>query len=210
MSLASELVSSVIQLLVFAFIPFVVYVAGRKTVKGFLRDLGFHPAERRSWQLMWIALAAVCVIHPVHYLIPGIPEVMNSEASLNGKVRAAGFSVEMVLVVIVVSWIKTALAEEILFRGFLAKRLIRRWGFVAGNTVQAAVFGVIHGALLMLLSEIPIPLPALAAVVLFPAAAGYVLGWIKEKQGNGSILPGFVAHGLGNNVTLLMVMFGWA
>jgi membrane protease YdiL (CAAX protease family) len=210
MSLVTELISSVLQLLVFAFLPFIVHLAGSKTAKGFLRDLGFHRAERRTWRLMWIALAAIFAIHPIHYLIPGVPEVMNSEASLNGKVRAAGFSFEMVLVVIVVSWIKTALAEEILFRGFLAKRLIRRWGFVAGNTVQAAVFGVVHGALLMLLSEHPIPLPALAAVVLFPGAAGYLLGWIKEKQGNGSILPGYVAHALGNNVTLLMVMFGWA
>jgi hypothetical protein len=141
MSLVTELISSVLQLLVFAFLPFIVHLAGSKTAKGFLRDLGFHRAERRTWRLMWIALAAIFAIHPIHYLIPGVPEVMNSEASLNGKVRAAGFSFEMVLVVIVVSWIKTALAEEILFRGFLAKRLIRRWGFVAGNTVQAAVFG---------------------------------------------------------------------
>lgn|GEM_PF-6247348 len=30
------------------------------------------------------------------------------------------------------------------FRGFLGKRLIARFGFAVGNTIQAVVFGLLH------------------------------------------------------------------
>ncbi|WP_156138344.1 hypothetical protein [Sphingobacterium sp. T2] len=36
---------------------------------------------------------------------------------------------------------------------------------------------------------------------------GKTLGYIKEKKGNGSIIPGWVAHGLGNFVTYFTIAF---
>ena len=46
--------------------------------------------------------------------------------------------------VLVYAVLHTALSEEILFRGFLLKRIANRFGFVAGNTIQAVLFGIIH------------------------------------------------------------------
>lgn len=52
--------------------------------------------------------------------------------------------ITVVPVVLVYAVMHTALTEEILFRGFLLKRIASRFGFVAGNTIQAALFGIIH------------------------------------------------------------------
>ena len=46
--------------------------------------------------------------------------------------------------------IQTGLSEEILFRGFLGKRLIAKFGFAVGNVVQGLLFGTLHGGYVFL------------------------------------------------------------
>ncbi|GGY36885.1 hypothetical protein GCM10007148_01330 [Parvularcula lutaonensis] len=41
-----------------------------------------------------------------------------------------------------------------------------------------------------------------AAIFLLPGAAGWLMGWLNEKVGNGSIFPGWLMHALGNAVSL--------
>lgn len=47
--------------------------------------------------------------------------------------------------ILIYSIFQTALPEEILFRGFLLKRLASRLPFRVANTLQAALFGLLHG-----------------------------------------------------------------
>jgi len=83
----------------------------------------------------------------------------------------------------------TTLAEEMLFRGFLAGLLIRRLGFARGNTVQAVLFLAPHALLLVI---------GVAFWPLLPAQliAGWLLGWLRYRSG--SIGPGWVAHAAAN------------
>ncbi len=85
--------------------------------------------------------------------------------------------------------IYTALGEEIFFRGFLGGWLNRRWGFIAGNTVQMLVFLLPH--LLLLLVSL-----WLWPILLVQAIAGWLLGWLRHRSG--SILPGWITHSLAN------------
>ena len=41
--------------------------------------------------------------------------------------------------------VRTSLSEELLFRGFLLKRLVGKFGFTIGNITQSLLFGLIHG-----------------------------------------------------------------
>ena len=43
--------------------------------------------------------------------------------------------------------------------------------------------------------------------MILSGAAGYIVGWIKEKRGNGSLVPGWIAHGLGNTVGYSLIAF---
>jgi hypothetical protein len=85
--------------------------------------------------------------------------------------------------------IYAALGEEIFFRGFLGGWLNRRWGFIAGNTVQTLVFLLPH--LLLLLVSLQ-----LWPILLVQGIAGWLLGWLRHRSG--SILPGWIAHSLAN------------
>jgi len=83
----------------------------------------------------------------------------------------------------------TTLAEEMLFRGFLAGLLIRRLGFAGGNAVQAILFLAPHALLLVV---------SVAFWPLLPAQliAGWLLGWLRHRSG--SIAPGWIAHAAAN------------
>ena len=90
-----------------------------------------------------------------------------------------------------------ALGEEIFFRGFLGGWLVRRFGFVIGNTVQALVFLLPH-LLLLLVSQ------SLWPVIVVQMIAGWLLGWLRYRS-NG-ILPGWLAHSLTNALGALAAM----
>src|SRR5690606_6806380 len=128
--------------------------------------------------------------------VAGAADVLADPASQTGRLRelaeARGVAA-MLFVAVFQAAVTTALSEEILFRGFLAKRLVSRLGFGAGNTLQALVFGAVHGVLLTgTATETSGPSPAVwAAVVLLPAVQGWLMGWLNERLAGGSIVPGW-------------------
>ena len=200
------MLTSVIQLLMFSLIPFIVYLFGAKTARGFLRDIGIYRPEKRTVAYVLLASAVMLVVMLVSFYAAGVDEMFNDEDTVIGGLRAAGLSLETVTALLVIAWIKTSLSEEILFRGFIAKRLIRRFGFRAGNLLQAVVFGGVHGLLILTSADVYTGW-WLALVILLTGAAGWILGWIKEKRGNGSVIPGWIAHGLGNTVGFFLGAF---
>jgi membrane protease YdiL (CAAX protease family) len=90
-----------------------------------------------------------------------------------------------------------ALGEEVFFRGMLGGWLVRRFGFMKGNTMQALVFLLPH--LLLLLVSL-----SFWVVVVVQFLAGWAMGWLRSKSG--SIFPGWLAHSLMNALGALSTM----
>lgn len=101
------------------------------------------------------------------------------------------------IVVLLREAIYVALGEEIFFRGFLGGWLVRRFGFMSGNSLQALVFILPH--LLLLLVSI-----RLWPIVLVQAITGWLLGWLRYRSD--SIMPGWLIHSLINAFGALAVM----
>lgn len=101
------------------------------------------------------------------------------------------------------AFIQTSLAEEIFFRGFLTKRFINKFGFKVGNGLQSLLFGLMHGVLFFTSIEIV----GVIAITIFTSIAGWLLGWINEKESNGSIITSWVLHGIVNYLSALYMMF---
>ncbi|HHW32201.1 MAG TPA: CPBP family intramembrane metalloprotease [Clostridiaceae bacterium] len=99
------------------------------------------------------------------------------------------------------AFIQTSLSEEIFFRGFLTKRLINKYGFQAGNAFQSLLFGLIHG--LMLKSSL---LGALV-IIMSTGIAAWLMGWINEREANGSILLSWLLYGYLNYASSIFMMF---
>jgi membrane protease YdiL (CAAX protease family) len=125
--------------------------------------------------------------------------------SVTGRLRAMGFTLPTVLTLLVIALFKTALSEEIFFRGFLGKQLINKLGFTTGNIVQAVIFGLVHLLLLWQLTNAP--MFAVIFIFFFSTLAGWTIGYIKVKYANGSIVPGWIAHGVGNTISYSIIAF---
>ncbi len=89
-----------------------------------------------------------------------------------------------------------ALAEEMLFRGFLAGLLFRRFGFRSGNLLQSLIFLAPH-TLLLLVS------PALWPLLPLQMVAGWVLGWLRARSD--SIGPCWLLHALINLMPAILL-----
>lgn len=96
---------------------------------------------------------------------------------------------------LVYGYIRTGLAEEIVFRGFILKRIQGRFGFMAGNLVQAILFGLLHGVPFGLATQ---SIFVAACMTILPGAFGWYQGWLNEKRCGGSIVSSWLLHGTMN------------
>lgn len=173
------------------------WLAAARRRCGFRDWLGLYGAPFSSLALGLLlgAAAAIALL-----TVPSVHSAAAGPGSVPHAVMAQGSGVAAYTALAILALFKTALAEELLFRGLLGKRLIAQLGFVAGNACQAILFGLAH--LLVALS--PLATPGLVAIlVIFTGLTGFINGWLNEKWGAGSILPGWAAHATANLIAYL-------
>jgi membrane protease YdiL (CAAX protease family) len=205
----SAVLSSVIQVLVFTAVPFAVYLVTRGRARGFREYVGLVRPHRRT-----LALAAVLavVLTPAMLAIfaaPALRGMLTAPNTVTGKLIEQGITPQTAILIVLYAGIQTSLSEEILFRGFLAKRLIARLGFCWGNLAQALLFGSVHLLLFVGPAGQALTPARLAGVLATTSAVGWLLGWLNERRGNGSIVPSWLAHGLTNLITYSGLALWW-
>jgi len=200
-----EIFGALLQLLVFTTLPFLVYVIQTKSVKGFGNYIGI---TRSTPKANVLAIATSLLFAAPLLLLTLISEefqtIMFDPTSITGKFRNMEFGAEALTILLVMALFKTSLTEEILFRGFVAKRLIGLLGFRNGNLAQATFFGIIHTALFALITDNTL---FLTIIFVVPSIGAYVTVILNEKLANGSILPGWIAHALANVLAYSLVGF---
>ncbi|MEP1140478.1 MAG: CPBP family intramembrane glutamic endopeptidase [Balneola sp.] len=201
----SELISTILQLFVFTLIPFLAYIISKRKAKGVFEYIGLKKSNRKA--NMWAVITSLIFFIPPLLLVifnNSFFEIMNNSESMTGKFREMGFGAEALFLIIIIAVFKTSLAEEILFRGFVAKRLIAITSYKTGNILQTLIFGAIHTALFLTISS---NVFFLAFIFVFPALGAYVSVYINEKLADGSIIPGWISHGLANVLSYSIIGF---
>lgn len=203
--MVNEIIETIIQILLFTLIPFLVYVIRKKSGKGFLNYIGLKKSNSKA-NLLAI-LASLLLLVPMLLLTftsDSFREIMFNPNSITGKLRAINLGANSIIILLIIAIFKTSLAEEILFRGFIAKRLINLLGFQKGNIIQAFIFGIVHVALFVMITT---NIVILGVTFIFPTIVAYLFGYLNEKMANGSIIPGWIGHGLVNVITYVVVGF---
>ena len=203
--MVNEVIGAVLQIFVFATIPFLVYVIRYRKVKGFLEYVGLKPSTKRANYLA--VFASLLFALPVLILIlisDEIKTIMFDPESVTGKIREMGFGISSVFILLMIALLKTSFAEELLFRGFLAKRLIAVLGYSKGNLIQAVLFGIIHTILFAMITSNAV---FLMLIFMIPSLGAYVSVYLNEKVAAGSIIPGWISHGLANVLAYVIVGF---
>lgn len=142
--------------------------------------IGLQPGTAGAYRLaaaiapFGVALAFLLLrLVPDHVLHGGSKNIVGAPDT------AAGYAAIILL----------ALAEEMLFRGFLAGLLFRRFRFRTANAIQAGLFLAPH-LLLLLVST------SLWPILPLQLSAGWVLGWLRHRSG--SIGPPWLLHAITN------------
>lgn len=195
----NQLLNAIFQVVLFSIIPLVWWLVTARKKERFFKWLGIKkPSVKDSKNLIFSTLILILVC-----LLVGEFSVW-----LRGAVAAAesaykGMGIAALPSVLVYSYIQTGLSEEILFRGFLLKRLAAKFGFAAANVIQALLFGAIH--LTMVWGQVG--MLAGAVICIYPMIPAAAFSYLNEKKANGSILPSWFAHGTLNALSALFSLF---
>lgn len=198
-TLVSRVIIAVLQILLFSLIPFIWwFVTARKKIS-FLQWMGLKwiPETKKRylvWSIFGIEIIFLLANFWFSNLLKGVPTAYSA-------FRGAGF--QALPAIIVYALFQTSFPEELLFRGFLLKRVKNRCGFALANAFQATLFGLLHGALFYSY----VGLFKTILIILLTGGIGWVMGYINEQKADGSILLGWAIHAMANLVSGLTAAF---
>ena len=199
-SLIQQMTNALIQIVLFMLLPFIWWFVTARRKSSFLDWIGFKPLKDTGNHKMWLwiflgLLSFTIFSYLVLYTI--VKDLKTATSSFSGL----GF--QALPAVLIYSLFQTSLPEELLFRGFLLKRFSVSLSFGIANTIQAALFGLLHG--LMFITEVSW-LQTLVIILCTGGIAAY-LGFVNEKKSGGSILASWIMHALANVVTGMLSAF---
>ena len=199
-SLIQQMTNALIQIVLFMLLPFIWWFVTARRKSSFLDWIGFKPLKdtgnHKMWLWIFLGLLSFTVFsYLVLYTI--VKDLKTATSSFSGL----GF--QALPAVLIYSLFQTSLPEELLFRGFLLKRFSVCLSFGVANTIQAALFGLLHG--LMFITEVSW-LQTLVIILCTGGIAAY-LGFVNEKKSGGSILASWIMHAFANVITGMLSAF---
>lgn len=194
----NSLISAILQVMLFSMIPFIWWLCTARKKQPFLTWIGLQKPiiVHKGRYAMYIVLSIFTMLIPSFALV-----FFYIDRSLLAANQFAGLGAAAVIPALFYAIIQTGLSEELLFRGFLLKRLMKIFDFKVANLLQSIVFGCVHGAMLWSV----LPLHVILLVVLTTALAGYVMGWVNERIAGGSIVTSWSIHSIVNFIAACLV-----
>jgi membrane protease YdiL (CAAX protease family) len=205
----SSITTAIVNLVVFSIIPFIWWFIRHRKNVGFFKWIGIYKPQLKS---KWWVLVVFGVIYYFSYsfdftqlLDKSTLEYIENNSSVSAN-AFAGIGAMAILPALIENFIANGLSEEILFRGFLNKRLCNKFGKVQGIIIQAVLFGLMHN-MMYILAGLDVGLWYHTLVFVFTGTGALLLGWLNEKIFNGSIIPSILLHGAGNFISSMLVAF---
>lgn len=197
--LVNKIISSVMQIILFSLIPLIWWLITARKKESFFKWIGLKKIEKENKKssvvnMLPIAISYLIVSFITIYLIKDI-ETATSEF--------AGMGVSALLPALIYAIFNTALPEEILFRGFLLKRIASKFGYMIANIIQSTIFGLLHGFMFFYVLGIVKTI----VIIFFTGIIAFAMGYINEKKANGSILPSWFIHALSNIFASIVAIF---
>jgi membrane protease YdiL (CAAX protease family) len=191
-------ISALLNLVVLAGLPFLVYFAYQKwrhkrSLAEIVQRAGLRLGEVRYFGYsLALAFAAVAIL----LIWPPPLEPFLRHGSPQESFRGLGLSGTAIAMALLYGVVKTGFPEELLFRGLIAGSLSRRFSILWANVGQALIFLLPHLLVLKVMPELWGILPIIFVGSLF-------LGWVRIKSG--SIIGGWLIHASANIAICLSV-----
>ena len=186
--LVNKVISSILQIILFLFIPFVWWLITARKKQKFAEWIGLKKIEGGKKTLAAVVITSVALMLLGAFMLCMISGIETAASEFAGLGAAA------IPAIVIYAAFNTAFPEELLFRGFILKRLTNKFSFNIANIVQALLFGLLHGAMFF-------PFAGAAKTVLiivFTGTIAWFMGYINEKLSKGSIIPSWIIHTVSN------------
>lgn len=202
----STIISNMISLML---IPFLWWLIKYRKEKSFFKWIGLiKPKLNSKWWIIIIFIIAYGFFFLFDFTI--FADEKSLEVLKTSESVSANAYTSLGAIAIIPALLKTFIAngfcEEVLFRGFICKRLCNKFGKIAGLIIQGILFGLLHN-FIYILGGIAVSMQYHIVIFVFTGMGGFLLGVLDEKVYNGSIIPSILLHGLGNFISNLGVMF---
>lgn len=193
--LINEFIGVIFNILLFSIIPFGWHLIKGKSSKGFLNSIGIYKPQKINY------FSIIFIITTI-YLMTLLNNILVIKLGYSGRsiVDTQGFTSLTFFLYLLLYGLKTGIAEEIFFRGFVAKKLIKKFGFASGNVVQAVVFALPHFVIQGSASLVDFFVRIINAFLL-----GYTFGYVMDKKSNGCIIPVMISHIIINMISSLIL-----
>ena len=194
-----RIISAFIQILFIILLPSIWWFV---TVRGkvpFMEWIGLKAVKRDkvSYLITWIIGGFLLFTAFSIFIFPLTRSIETATSAFSGMGYKALPSI------LIYSILQTSLPEELLFRGFLLKRLVNHMPFFFANTIQAIAFGLLHGVLFASVVSLEVTF----FIIFFTGAIAAYLGFVNEKKAGGSILPSWLMHATANILSGLISAF---
>lgn len=183
----NKIVSSILQIILFGIIPFVWWLLQQEASKIYRVDRT-EKIEGGKKTLLSIIMASIAFLFSGALTLYAIRDIETATSDFTGLGVAA------IPAIVIYAAFNTAFPEELLFRGFILKRLTNKFGFNIANFTQALLFGLLHGLMFYVL----VGAVKTILIITLTGAIAWFMGCINEKNSNGSIIPSWIIHTVSN------------
>ena len=194
-----KLINSAVQIVLFTLIPFICRLITARKETGFFKWIGLKgiKSAKENKTLFWVIGILICFTGLSAYMLYSMRGIEMATSEFSGLGAAA------IPAVLIYAILNTSLPEEIVFRGFLLKRISAKFGFHAGNIVQAVIFGIMHGVMFFSYTGVVKAI----VITLFTGVIGWLMGFVNEKKAEGSLIPSWCIHAVANIFSGLCAAF---
>lgn len=186
--LIDKIISSILQIFIFTVVPLIWWFVTARRDKSFFEWIGLKSIT--GGKKTWTAIIIVSIL----FILVGILTLFTIKNVKTATFDFSGLGVKAIPAIIIYAAFNTALPEELIFRGFILKRVMKISSFNIANIVQALMFGLLHGIMFSsLVGNIKV-----IFIILITGVVAWFMGRINEIYSDGSILPSWIIHTVSN------------
>ena len=193
----SKIVSSILQIVLFSVIPFIWWFITARKHEKFSSWIGLKKIDGGKKTFVAILMLSAA------FVLSGVITLYLIRDTETATSEFAGLGATVIPAIVIYAFFNTAFSEELLFRGFLLKRLANKFGFNIANLIQAFLFGLVHGVIFFSLVEVAKAI----FIIVFTGTIAWFMGYINEKSSNGSIIPSWIIHATSNTFSAICAAF---
>lgn len=193
----NKIINSLLEIILFSLLPFLFWYFSARKQERFTEWIGLKKIKGAKKTALAIIIVTTFYLLISLILLNSLKNIENATTEFQGLRFAA------LPAIFIYAVFNTAFPEEILFRGFILKRLANKLGFTKANFIQGILFGLLHGVMFFpLVGNLKSIL-----IILLTSLIALSMGYVNEKISGGSIIPSWIIHAISNLIAGLYAAF---